>query len=199
MLAHDVGWSVLDVAFSPDGEHFAYSSWADCCKWRCDCTSCSRLCDGGSHTICVLLVSFTVYQCHVSGHSLETLPLSPGVRRFCVFSVAFSKDGTEILSGANDQCLYMYDLECQQRILRVRRISLFDSESALAIPALICPLIFIVHGSRRRRKQCCLRGRQLANLLQRQRRRIMQGIQVATFFNGISRMSVYRERNRCAP
>lgn len=35
MLAHDVGWSVLDIAFSPDGEHFAYSSWADSCKWHC--------------------------------------------------------------------------------------------------------------------------------------------------------------------
>ncbi|XP_071653596.1 DDB1- and CUL4-associated factor 11 [Temnothorax longispinosus] len=89
MQAHDVGWSVLDIAFSPNGEHFAYSSWADC-----------------------------LYQCNVSGDSLDTLPLSPGVRRFCVFSVAFSSDGTEILGGANDQCLYVYDLECQQRILR---------------------------------------------------------------------------------
>lgn len=74
------------------------------------------------HIIHVLLISFTVYQCHISGHSLETLPLTPGVRRFCVFSVAFSNDGTEILGGANDNCLYIYDLECQQRILRVRRI-----------------------------------------------------------------------------
>lgn len=70
----------------------------------------------------IFLISFIVYQCHISGHSLETLPLSPGVRRFCVFSIAFSSDGTEILGGANDQCLYVYDLECQQRILRVCRV-----------------------------------------------------------------------------
>jgi len=38
MLAQDVGWGVLDIAFSPNGERFAYSSWADCCKWYCDYT-----------------------------------------------------------------------------------------------------------------------------------------------------------------
>lgn len=27
--ARDVGWSVLDVAFTPDGNHFLYSSWSD--------------------------------------------------------------------------------------------------------------------------------------------------------------------------
>ena len=25
----DVGWSVLDVALSPDGGHLVYSSWSD--------------------------------------------------------------------------------------------------------------------------------------------------------------------------
>lgn len=122
MLAHDVGWSVLDIAFSPDGKHFAYSSWADCCKWHRDYSLCFSSCSGKSCTICItslLFFFFTVYQCQISGGSLETLPLTPGVRRFCVFSVAFSNDGTEILGGANDQCLYIYDLECQQRILRV--------------------------------------------------------------------------------
>lgn len=163
MLAHDVGWSVLDIAFSPDGEHFAYSSWADCCKWHCDYAPCSR----NSYNTC----SFTVYQCHISGHSLETLPLTPGVRRFCVFSVAFSNDGTEILGGANDNCLYIYDLECQQRILRVRRIIIQWWKRTCHFYRY--PLFFIVRGSRRRRKQCYLCGRQLSNLLQRQRRRIM--------------------------
>lgn len=27
--ARDVGWSVLDIAFTPDGAHFLYSSWSD--------------------------------------------------------------------------------------------------------------------------------------------------------------------------
>jgi hypothetical protein len=29
ILARDVGWSVLDTAFSPDGRHVAYSSWSE--------------------------------------------------------------------------------------------------------------------------------------------------------------------------
>lgn len=31
--ARDVGWSILDTAVSPDGSHFVYSSWSECCKY----------------------------------------------------------------------------------------------------------------------------------------------------------------------
>lgn len=30
--ARDVGWSIIDVAFSPDQEHFVYSTWSTACK-----------------------------------------------------------------------------------------------------------------------------------------------------------------------
>lgn len=30
--ARDVGWSVIDVAFSPDCSKFVYSSWSSACK-----------------------------------------------------------------------------------------------------------------------------------------------------------------------
>lgn len=30
--ARDVGWSILDTAFSPDGNYIVYSSWSECCK-----------------------------------------------------------------------------------------------------------------------------------------------------------------------
>lgn len=30
--ARDVGWSIIDVAFSPDQESFVYSSWSTSCK-----------------------------------------------------------------------------------------------------------------------------------------------------------------------
>lgn len=30
--ARDVGWSILDTAFSPDGNYVAYSSWSESCK-----------------------------------------------------------------------------------------------------------------------------------------------------------------------
>lgn len=34
IAARDVGWSILDTAFSPDGNYIAYSSWSECCKSR---------------------------------------------------------------------------------------------------------------------------------------------------------------------
>ncbi|XP_014477688.1 PREDICTED: DDB1- and CUL4-associated factor 11 [Dinoponera quadriceps] len=89
--ARDVGWSVLDTAFSPDGENIVYSSWSEC-----------------------------LYQCSVSKEisTQEMLSLNPGVRRFCVFSLVFSNDGREILGGANSGYLYFYDRGSNQRISR---------------------------------------------------------------------------------
>ncbi|XP_032668188.1 DDB1- and CUL4-associated factor 11-like isoform X3 [Odontomachus brunneus] len=90
--AQDVGWSILDTAFSPDGSTIVYSSWSEC-----------------------------LYQCSVLGdnNTHEMLSLNPNIRRFCVFSVVFSNDGREILGGANDGYLYTYDRECHKRVLRI--------------------------------------------------------------------------------
>lgn len=90
--ARDVGWSILDTAFSPDGTHLVYSSWSEC-----------------------------LHLCRLDGDSdnQEALPLCPRERRFCVFSLVFSSDGREILGGANDGFLYVYDRECNQRALRI--------------------------------------------------------------------------------
>ncbi|CAL7943970.1 unnamed protein product [Xylocopa violacea] len=90
--ARDVGWSILDTAFSPDGNYIVYSSWSEC-----------------------------LYLCPVYGDSSaqESLSLCPEDRRFCVFSLVFSSDGREILGGANDGYLYVYDRECHQRAFRI--------------------------------------------------------------------------------
>ncbi|XP_015585842.1 DDB1- and CUL4-associated factor 11 isoform X2 [Cephus cinctus] len=90
--ARDVGWSILDTAFSPDGNYIVYSSWSEC-----------------------------LYLCPVYGDSSnqESLSLCPEDRRFCIFSLVFSSDGREILGGANDGFLYVYDRECHQRALRI--------------------------------------------------------------------------------
>ncbi|XP_073527145.1 DDB1- and CUL4-associated factor 11 isoform X1 [Phyllobates terribilis] len=90
--ARDVGWSVLDVAFAPDGGHFLYSSWSDYIH------ICSIYGDTESHT---------------------ALDLSPSERRFAVFSLTVSRDGREVLGGANDGCVYVYDLEQNCRILKI--------------------------------------------------------------------------------
>ncbi|XP_069044177.1 DDB1- and CUL4-associated factor 11 isoform X2 [Lepisosteus oculatus] len=90
--ARDVGWSVLDVAFTPDGHNLLYSSWSDYIH------VCSLDGDNETHT---------------------ALDLNPDERRFCVFSLTVSSDGKEILGGANDGCLYVYDREQNRRTLKI--------------------------------------------------------------------------------
>ncbi|XP_053553072.1 DDB1- and CUL4-associated factor 11-like, partial [Bombina bombina] len=89
--ARDVGWSVLDLAFTPDGGHFLYSSWSD-----------------------------YIHVCNINGESeMHTaLDLSPSERRFAVFSLTVSSDGREVLGGANDGCVYVYDREQNLRTLK---------------------------------------------------------------------------------
>ena len=43
------------------------------------------------------------------------LPLAPDDVQFCIFSVTFSSDDREILGGANDGCIYIYDRGSDQR------------------------------------------------------------------------------------
>ncbi|KAF3836079.1 hypothetical protein F7725_028637 [Dissostichus mawsoni] len=66
------------------------------------------------------------------------LDLNPDERRFCVFSLAASTDGNEILGGANDGCLYVFDLEQNKRTLKidaheddVNAVAFADSSSQL--------------------------------------------------------------------
>jgi WD repeat-containing protein 23 len=91
--ARDVGWSVLDTAYSPDGLYFIYSSWSP-----------------------------AVHICNVYGdHQTQTpLDMRPAETRFACFSVKFSHDNTEILAGANDGCIYIYDREANERSLCIQ-------------------------------------------------------------------------------
>lgn len=91
--AQDVGWSILDTAVSPDGQHFIYSSWSE-----------------------------YIHICNIHGEyeTHEALVLSPEDRRFCIFSLRFSQDGREILGGANDECIYVYDRDLNKRSLKIR-------------------------------------------------------------------------------
>uniref|UniRef100_A0A8C8E2Q5 DDB1- and CUL4-associated factor 11 n=1 Tax=Oryzias sinensis TaxID=183150 RepID=A0A8C8E2Q5_9TELE len=109
--ARDVGWSVLDVCFTPDARHVLYSSWSD-----------------------------YIHLCSIDGDSENhtALDLNPDERRFCVFSLTASTDGKEILGGANDGCLYVFDLEQNRRTLKidaheddVNAVAFADSSSQL--------------------------------------------------------------------
>ncbi|EDO46488.1 predicted protein, partial [Nematostella vectensis] len=90
--ARDIGWSIIDTAFSPDQQYFIYSSWSD-----------------------------YVHLCNIYGdyNTHVALDLRPEVSRFCAFSITFSHDNTEILAGGNDACLYIYDRGSEQRTLRI--------------------------------------------------------------------------------
>ncbi|GAB6029064.1 DDB1- and CUL4-associated factor 11 [Chamberlinius hualienensis] len=87
--ARDVGWSILDTAISPDGRNLVYSTWSEC----------MYLCSVGD-----------LNELH------EALPLAPDDRRFCIFSLVFSADGRQVIGGANDECLYIYDIELKKSI-----------------------------------------------------------------------------------
>ncbi|XP_006809484.2 LOW QUALITY PROTEIN: DDB1- and CUL4-associated factor 11 [Neolamprologus brichardi] len=129
--ARDVGWSVLDVCFTPDAHHVLYSSWSD-----------------------------YIHMCSIDGDSENhtALDLNPDERRFCVFSLAASTDGKEILGGANDGCLYVFDLEQNKRMLKVS-VSLcafmsFCSRAALAVPVSASRLSYLRFILRSRLARC---------------------------------------------
>ncbi|KXJ16439.1 DDB1- and CUL4-associated factor 11 [Exaiptasia diaphana] len=90
--ARDIGWSIIDTAYSPDQNYLIYSSWSDYI----------HLCN-----------IYGDYNTHIA------LDLKPRSRRFCAFSIEFSQDNKEIIAGSNDSCIYIYDRESDQRILRI--------------------------------------------------------------------------------
>lgn len=90
--AKHVSWCILDLAFSPCSKYIAYSTWAEC-----------------------------LHLCPINGESddIKCLDLNPSANRFGAFSLAFSNNGNEIISGGSDAHVYIYDLERNQRTLRV--------------------------------------------------------------------------------
>lgn len=85
------------------------------------------------------IVFLAVHLCNIHDdvERHEVLPLCPELRRFCIFSLTFSQDGNEVLGGANDGCLYIYDCEKRQRTLRVNDVTM----SVPSVQLLICFLI----------------------------------------------------------
>lgn len=92
IVARDVGWSIIDTDFSPDQQYLIYSSWSD-----------------------------YIHLCNIYGdyETHAALCLNPDDSRFCAFSIKFSHDNKEILAGANDAAIYVYDRGSNQRTLRV--------------------------------------------------------------------------------
>lgn len=92
IVGRDVGWSILDAQFTPNNEHFVYSSWSP-----------------------------TIYLSSVNGDcdSQVAISLNPTVSRFCLFSLAVTSDNRLILGGSNDGHIYSYDLQADVQLLRI--------------------------------------------------------------------------------
>eukprot|EP00008_Paramoeba_atlantica_P005767 CAMPEP_0201477176 /NCGR_PEP_ID=MMETSP0151_2-20130828/2248_1 /ASSEMBLY_ACC=CAM_ASM_000257 /TAXON_ID=200890 /ORGANISM="Paramoeba atlantica, Strain 621/1 / CCAP 1560/9" /LENGTH=479 /DNA_ID=CAMNT_0047857801 /DNA_START=1488 /DNA_END=2927 /DNA_ORIENTATION=+ len=93
--ARDIGWSIIDVDYSPDGKYLAYSSWSDSIHM-------------------VRVDDLKIPDPYHASHNMR-----PETRRFCLFSIKFSPDNREILGGASDYCLYIYDQETEQRTVKI--------------------------------------------------------------------------------
>jgi len=91
IVAQDVGWSIISVDYSPDDNWVIYSSWSP-----------------------------YVHLYNTKGPAVyRALDYRPSSSRFCLFSSEFSPLSTEILSGASDHCVYLYDLERNERTHRI--------------------------------------------------------------------------------
>lgn len=90
--AKHVSWCILDIAFSPDGQYFAYSSWADC----------MHICPIGG-----------------SDEDIRCMNLDTNVNRFGTFSLAFSNNGKEVISGGSDANVYIFDRERNERVFKM--------------------------------------------------------------------------------
>ena len=113
--AKDVNWCILDIAFSPDGEYFVYSTWSSCCKYLCACELLAI------KKLIFSIYPFSVYisRIHDAAHNLQPLFLHPAKSSFCIFSLAFSNCGEQIIGGGSDGCLYIYDRLSDRRTLKI--------------------------------------------------------------------------------
>ena len=89
----DVGWSILDIDFSHGGNHIVYSSWSE-----------------------------HIHLCNIRGDSEvhDALYLAPDeTYRTAVFSLKFNPDDSEILAGANEGYIYIYNRERNERFMKI--------------------------------------------------------------------------------
>lgn len=104
IMARSLRWTVTDTAISPDQRFLVYSSM--------------------SPVVHVVNVGSAVTQSLANVTEVhEGLDFSGGSEeydgRFGIFSIKFSKDGTELVGASNDDSLYIYDLAACKLTLRI--------------------------------------------------------------------------------
>lgn len=121
IVAKNINWCILDVGFSPNGQYFAYSTWSSSSEYSFRLTLSPR--NSTLTRISHLIFFFfqLVYLSHIEGDALqlEALSLHPTKPNFCIFSVAFSNCGQQIIGGGSDGGLYIYDLTANRNTYQV--------------------------------------------------------------------------------
>ncbi|XP_022228208.2 DDB1- and CUL4-associated factor 11 [Drosophila obscura] len=95
--ARDVEWSIIDADFSPNGQHFAYSTW--------------------SRSFFIMPVSGTEDDCQwIDVHGLPNL-------RLAIFSLRYSPTGDTIIGGSNNSMVIVTDIQTRAtQIFRTHRM-----------------------------------------------------------------------------
>ena len=93
--ARRVGYSIIDIDYSPDSRFICYSAWSPYVQ----------LCNVHGE-----------YELH---EALDMQPHAGRQGRVCFFSVRFSPDGRMVLGGTNENRLYLFDVERKERVLSV--------------------------------------------------------------------------------
>uniref|UniRef100_A0A8C9E3L8 DDB1 and CUL4 associated factor 11 n=1 Tax=Phocoena sinus TaxID=42100 RepID=A0A8C9E3L8_PHOSS len=90
----------------------------------------------------IFMSACQVHICNIygEGDTHTALDLRPDERRFAVFSIAVSSDGREVLGGANDGCLYVFDREQNRRTLQIE--SHEDDVNAVAFADISSQILF---------------------------------------------------------
>ncbi|XP_030387018.1 DDB1- and CUL4-associated factor 11 isoform X2 [Scaptodrosophila lebanonensis] len=98
--ARDVQWSIIDADFSPNGQHFAYSTW--------------------SRSFFIMPVNGTADDC-------QWIDVESQNSRVAIFSLQYSPTGDKIIGGSNNGSVIVGDVQTRStQILRTHRMPVTD-------------------------------------------------------------------------
>ncbi|KAH8290419.1 hypothetical protein KR054_002821 [Drosophila jambulina] len=120
--ARDVEWSIIDADFSPNGQHFAYSTWSRSCRWP---VAIPKLCINPCFlSVFVMPVNGGEDDCQwIDVHGLPN-------HRLAIFALRYSPTGDKIIGASNNAMVIVTDIRTRStQILRTHRMPGTDVNS----------------------------------------------------------------------